>query len=82
MKSIKCFDTSRMNLFKKSEIKCVLKWSQILPFLHDLGKKCILRSLIFPWTKSLKITCFSEQGEPMESQAVRTLCVDALTPLY
>lgn len=48
LKSMKCFDTNRTNLFKEGEIECVLKCSQISAFQHDLEKNFILQPLNFP----------------------------------
>lgn len=53
---MKCFDTSRMNLFKEGEIQCVLKCSKIPAFQHGLEKKNhVLKSLNFPLTKPLSM---------------------------
>lgn len=79
---MKCFDTSRMNLFKESETERVLKCSQISAFQHDLEKNHILKSLNFSWTKSLSGICFSEYSDLLEGQAVRSLCVGALMLYY
>lgn len=48
-------------------------------FIMIWKKNCILRSFIFPWTKSVKITCFSEHRELMGGQAVSA---SVWMPLY
>lgn len=57
-------------------------YSEICHFIMIWEKKSILRFLKSPWTKSLKITCFSEFRELTEGMGARTLCVDALTLHY
>lgn len=51
-------------------------------FIMIWKKNCILRSFIFPWTKSVKITCFSEHRELMGGSGCQCLCVDALILHY